>query len=166
MSLLFSFLASFALVLPPVGPLAPVDAPVSTFETARADAHGQVRVQQRVVIRISPPAAAERQRAFAEVPRRQMNARYQEQAVRGCVKLGHIAGSQPLARNRLLLFMRDRGILTVSLDRMCSAQSFYSGFYVEQNGDGLLCPGRDIIRSRSGMTCEIGGFNRLVAIRD
>lgn len=172
MSLLLSFLASMSLALPLGSPAAtsaqsvPAPVPVPAFDAARADVQMQVRIEQRVVIRISPPPAATRQRAFAEVPRRRMNARFQERPLRGCVKLSHIVGSQPLANNRLLLFMRDRGILTISLDRLCSAQSFYSGFYVERSGDGLLCPGRDTIRSRSGMTCQIGGVSRLVAIRD
>ncbi|ANU07719.1 hypothetical protein [Paraurantiacibacter namhicola] len=167
MTLLSTFLASTLLLLQSAGGAPAVKiAPEAVLENAQPAIQGQVRVRQSVVIRISPPAPAESDRALAEVPRRKMNARYQEERVDGCVRIESIAGSKPLANNRLLLFMRDRGILTISLDRVCSAQSFYSGFYVERNGDGMLCPGRDKLRSRNGMECEVGGLGRLVAIRD
>lgn len=127
---------------------------------------GQVRIEQRVVIRIAPSPPATRQRMLSRLPRRQMEARFEEVEVDRCVPVGSIAGVAPVQENRLLLFMRDRRVLSAALERACDAQAFYSGFYVERSEDGLLCVGRDMLQSRAGTSCGVEQFSRLVAVRD
>jgi hypothetical protein len=95
-----------------------------------------------------------------------METSYQEVEQGSCVPIGSIAGVAPVQSNRLLLFMRDRQVLSAALDKACDAQAFYSGFYVERSEDGMLCKGRDMLQSRAGTSCEVAQFNRLVAIRD
>jgi hypothetical protein len=68
--------------------------------------------------------------------------------------------------NRLILFLRNRQIISAALEKACSARDFYSGFYVERAEDGKLCVERDVLRARTGVTCEIDRLYELVAVRD
>ncbi|HYD24194.1 MAG TPA: hypothetical protein VEB68_05305 [Croceibacterium sp.] len=129
----------------------------------RAD---QVRIEERVIIRIAPSSPAVRERMMALLPRRSQPTSYQEQKLDGCVPIGAIVGVQPARQNRLLLFMRDRRILSAALERACNADDFYSGFYIEQSRDGQLCSRRDELQSRTGASCKVAQLNRLVALRD
>ena len=127
---------------------------------------GQVRIEQRVIIRIAPSSPAVREEMLARLPRRDIATQFHEVKDDRCMPLSSIAGVAPVQPNRLLLFMRDRRILSASLDRACDAQAFYSGFYVERSEDGMMCAGRDMLKSRAGASCEVAQFNRLVAVRD
>ena len=49
-----------------------------------------------------------------------------------------------------------------SFDTRCPALDFYGGFYLN-TGDGKVCAGRDMIRSRLGSSCVIDEFHRLTA---
>ena len=141
--------------------------PFRTFEDShRPPVQEQVRIERRVIVRIAPSPPSAREEMLSRLPRRQMPTRYQEEEVDGCVAVEGIAGAAPVQENRLLLFMRDRRVLSASLERACSAQAFYSGFYVERNEDGMLCSGRDRLQSRAGASCEVSQLNRLVAVRD
>lgn len=139
----------------------------SIFERSiQPQTQNQVRIEQRVIVRIAPSSPAARQESLARLPRREMETSFQEVETDKCVPIQAIAGVAPVQQNRLLLFMRDHRVLTAALDRTCDAQAFYSGFYVERSEDGMLCSGREMLQSRAGTSCEVSRFNRLVAIRD
>lgn len=143
--------------------------PFEVLREARRPADlGQVRIEQRVIIRISPGTTAAREQMMSNLQRQSTSpTRYQEEKLKGCVAISSIAAMDPApAQNRLLLFMRDRRILSVALERACSARDFYSGFYVERNEDGQICARRDLLQSRSGASCRVTQLNRLVAMRD
>ncbi|MFC4255432.1 hypothetical protein GRI97_08330 [Altererythrobacter xixiisoli] len=141
--------------------------PLTILDDARRlPEFNQVRIEQRVIIRISPSSTETRERMMADVPRRPMRESVQEADMGRCVRIDSIAAAHPTQDNRLLLFMHDRRVLTAALDRACSARDFYSGFYVERNQDGQLCSGRDRLQSRSGASCEVEAFHRLIAVRD
>ena len=184
-------LASLAIALPvmvaeepvraePSGQDAPVSSPVSALgfnpqaieplrvlDRAREPLVArQVRIERRVIIRISPSSAAAREQMMAHLPRRPMRTSFAEVEHSDCVPIEQIAAVQPTRDNRLMFFMRDRKVLAASLARGCVAQAFYSGFYVENSEDGRLCVARDRLQSRTGDTCAVAGFNRLVAVRD
>ncbi|MEP3051477.1 MAG: hypothetical protein ABJP48_00670 [Erythrobacter sp.] len=125
----------------------------------------QVRIEQRVVVRISPQTAGQ-QGLLAQLPQRELAARYEERAMDSCVEVDGIAGVQTGRGNRLLLFLRDRRIITLNLEKACLARDFYSGFYIERNADGKLCVDRDKLQSRSGAQCEVDRMRQLVAVRD
>ena len=127
---------------------------------------GQVRIEGRVVVRIAPSSDAARARMLAELPRRPLRSQWQEVAHEDCVPVAQLAGVQPLAEHRLLLFTRDRQVIAATLERSCSAEAFYSGFYVEDNADGRLCVARDRLQSRTGSACAVTAFHRVVAQRD
>ncbi|HEY6817679.1 MAG TPA: hypothetical protein VI168_19250 [Croceibacterium sp.] len=143
--------------------------PFEVFQDARRPQElGQVRIEQRVIIRISPGTPAAREQMMADLRRQGTSpTSYQEEKLSGCIAIASIAGVQPAPQqNRLLLFMRDRRILSAALEQACSARDYYSGFYVERNEDGQLCARRDLLQSRAGASCKVAQLNRLVAVRD
>ncbi|MEM8726294.1 MAG: hypothetical protein AAGE86_12305 [Pseudomonadota bacterium] len=126
----------------------------------------QVRIERRVVVRVSPQRGQSRQNLLAALPQQGLNARYEERKMDKCVPVNGIAGVQTGSGNRLLLFLRDQRIITINLEKACRARDFYSGFYVERNDDGNLCVDRDELQSRSGARCEVERMRQLVAVRD
>jgi len=157
---------SFFAFLLPLAALLPVF--VGSQDAApEADVAQQVRIEERVIIRIAPSSQAIRDRMLSLIPRRSSEpTRFEEEKLDDCVPVAGIAAVQPAQNNRLLLFMRDRRVLTAALERKCNAEDFYSGFYVERQEDGQLCSRRDRLQSRSGASCRVAQLNRLVAARD
>lgn len=121
----------------------------------------QVRIEQRVVIRISPA----RPRSEGDLPRL-VPSRVVERKMGKCVALKDIVAVQTGSANKLILFMRNRQMISAQLEKACAARDFYSGFYVEPSKDGSLCVNRDQLQSRSGTKCEVAKFFRLEAARD
>lgn len=193
MDSLLAFAAPLALMLPLVaeGADVPKAAPASTIEPSaagsavqveaaaatseepplvnplsalRASATArQVRIEQRVVVRIAPAAPAARQNMLAELPQRALPSRFEETRKEKCVPLDRIAGVQTGSGNRLVLFLRDQRMISVNLEKSCHARDFYSGFYVEKNKDGRLCAERDKLHSRTGVRCDVEVMRHLVA---
>lgn len=135
-------------------------------EARRPPVQQQVRIEQRVIIRIAPSSPAARERMMAALSRRSPETKFRERKLDGCIAVDSIAGVAPAEQNRLLLFMRDRQILTAALDRSCNPEDYYSGFYVERNEDGQICARRDRLQSRAGASCQVSQLNHLVAVRD
>lgn len=126
----------------------------------------QVRIEQRVVVRIAPAASAMRQNMLAEMPERAMPSRFEEARKEKCVPLDGIAAVQTGSGNRLVLFLHDQRMISVNLGKSCRARDFYSGFYVERNRDGRLCAERDKLQSRTGVRCEVEVMRQLVQTGD
>ncbi|ODT01835.1 MAG: hypothetical protein ABS49_00425 [Erythrobacter sp. SCN 62-14] len=126
----------------------------------------QVRIEQRVVVRISPQPMAVRQELAAQAFERELVNRYEERKIGKCLPLESIAAVQTGGANRLVLFLRDQRMVSLSLEKGCRARDFYSGFYVERHKDGRLCIERDQLQSRSGAICEIERLRQLVEIQN
>jgi hypothetical protein len=122
----------------------------------------QVRIEQRMVIRITPLGPT--REMLAALPQAPLASRFRERKVGKCVPVAGIAGVQIGSDNRLMLFMRDQRMIGASLEKACRARDFYSGFYLERNGDGRLCVDRDMIHSRSGASCAVSRLRQLVAL--
>lgn len=191
MQTLFAFAAPIALMLPlvaeavdvadPPAPQGEPSAPQSDVPVAAAgegpgeinpllamrqsSSANQVRIEQRVVIRIAPATGAVRQNLTADLPQRASPPRFEERGKEKCLGLGSIAGVQTGSGNRLVLFLRDRKMISVGLEKACRARDFYAGFYVEKNKDGQLCVSRDKLQSRTGARCEIETMRQLVEVR-
>lgn len=133
-------------------------------EAHRAPEQNQVRIRQRVIVRVSPAPSRARSQMMADLPRRPMRQRFAEAEHGDCVEMDQILGVDPTTDNRLLMFTRQRQILVASLGESCVARAFYAGFYVERSDDGRLCVARDMLQSRAGASCEVTGFSRLVAV--
>ncbi|MFU7528204.1 hypothetical protein [Qipengyuania sp. ASV99] len=157
--------------VPPDGPYSPAF-PSARPATSPLDAfYGgqvarQVRIEQRVIIRISPQRPSNTNSLLARLPQRGLSTRYEEREMDRCLPVGRISGVQTGTGNRLLLFLNDDRIVSVNLERACRARDFYSGFYVERSDDGQLCSGRDELQSRSGAKCEVQAMRQLVAVND
>ncbi len=142
---------------------APVSDPLGAM---RADnIRHQFRVQRRVVVRISPQRRNKQDNLLNNLPQNALNSRYVEKKMEKCVPVSRIAGVQTGSGNRLILFLKDKRIVTVNLENSCRAREFYSGFYVERNKDGKLCVDRDKLQSRTGASCEVARMRQLVAIK-
>ncbi len=185
---LFAFAAPLALMLPIVagGNVADHDAvsapsapqceaasaqepalPINPLSALRSgDTMRQIRIEQRVVVRIAPQPPAARQSLFAELPQRAISSRFEERKKEKCVALDGIAGVQTGSGNRLVLFLRDQRMISLNLEKACRARDFYSGFYVEKSKDGRLCVDRDKLQSRTGARCEVDTMRQLVEVRD
>lgn len=158
MNSVLAFLSPLMLLLPVIVGERPPAAP-------EEEVVQQVRIEERVIIRIAPsrPASGER---MALVPAGD-RASFREEKLDGCIPVTAIAGVQPApAQNRLLLFMRDRRVLSAALERACRPEDFYAGFYVERSKDGQLCSHREKLQSRAGASCRVAQLNRLVVVRD
>ena len=81
-----------------------------------------------------------------------------------CIITGAIGGVADRG-DHLLMFMRDRRMMTVRLEKGCSPRDFYQGFYMERSDDGKLCVRRDRLMSRSGAKCQVRSFHQVVAER-
>jgi len=125
----------------------------------------QVRIEQRVMVRITPQPPAARQNLMADLPQRELAPRFEERGKEKCVALQGIAGVQTGSGNRLVLFLRDSRMISVNLEKSCRARDFYSGFYVEKSKDGRLCVERDKLQSRTGARCAVETMRRLVEVR-
>ncbi len=136
-----------------------------TAEGLRDDNAQQVRIEQRMTIRISPRSAAPAPNQFVAIPDEEAP-RFQERKMGKCVSVAGIAGVGMGDDNRLILFMRDHRVVTAGLERACHARDFYSGFYVERSADGMICTDRDKLQSRAGMNCAVTRLRQLVEAND
>lgn len=127
----------------------------------------QIRIEQRVTIRIAPLPPAERQEMLADLPQRGRSIRLEERGKSKCVALQDVAWVETGigSGSRLVLVMRDRQLMSVNLDKSCRARDFYSGFYVDKAKDGRICVDRDQLRSRTGVSCDVEGIYQLVEVR-
>lgn len=139
--------------------------PVNPLAAYRSSATvRQVRIEQRVVVRVGPQPPSARQDLFADLPERPFAPRFEERAKAKCVALQNIAWVETGSGNKLVLVMRDRQLMSVNLEKSCRARDFYSGFYVEKNKDGRVCVDRDRLQSRTGASCEVEGIRQLVPV--
>lgn len=110
----------------------------------------QVTVHERIIIRVprnAPPPPS---------------VRWIEKKGPKCIAADQLGGAIVGARS-VDLVLRGGDRVRAILDGDCPALDFYSGFYLKPSGDGQVCAHRDTIRSRSGDSCEISTFRRLVA---
>ena len=123
----------------------------------------QVRIEQRMIIRITPRSAAPAPPdMFVGIPGSDGVPQFTERKIGKCLSIAGISSVRPDRANRLLLFMRDRRVVSAELERSCRARDFYSGFLLERSEDGRICVDRDTLLSRSGMNCKLTRIRELV----
>ena len=121
----------------------------------------QVRIERRVILRISPAPGPARQSLTAEAPRAQQRTRIVERKMGKCVESANIGGVADRG-DHLVMFLRDRRMVAARLEKGCSPRDFYRGFYMERSEDGKICVERDRLMSRSGAKCQVDSFRELV----
>ena len=122
----------------------------------------QVRIEQRVTIRVAPRRPVVRRNLTADLPQREQPRRLVERKIGKCVNMKGIVGVTATRDNRLMLYMRDKKLIAANLEKACTARDFYSGFYVEPSKDGNLCIQRDKVQSRTGVKCQLDRLRQLV----
>lgn len=125
----------------------------------------QVRIERRVILRISPQPSPVRRDMFADIPSRAAEPRLVEHSMNSCIPTGGIVGVADRG-SRLIIFMRDRSLISATLEKTCSPRDFYLGFYLERSDDGQLCIDRDRLLSRSGAKCRVTAMRRLEPVGD
>ncbi len=118
----------------------------------------QMTIQQRIIIRV--PMA--RRGKAPPRPSEDEDGGWQEKKGPRCIALRSIRGAMIAVDDAVDLILADTHRYRAKLERGCDSLGFYSGFYVEPNADGSLCSGRDELQARSGMSCAIDLFRRLV----
>ncbi|MGB7408961.1 MAG: hypothetical protein WA908_10685 [Pontixanthobacter sp.] len=121
----------------------------------------QIRIERRVVIRVSPYRPS-RANLAASPPKRRPARNLVERKVGKCIPMQSIGAVRTTGDNRLLLYMKDRRLIAAKLEKACSARDFYQGFYVEPSKDGKLCIKRDRLQSRTGVKCKMRQIRQLV----
>lgn len=146
-----------------------------------ADVWNQVRIEQRVIIRINPrepgrdalaPQVQSLQSPMQPVVQpinpalrpTTVQVRVRERKAGNCMPALGIAAVQPITDGRLMFYMRDRRMIAAGLEKACSARDFYLGFYMSKTTDGQLCVGRDPIHSRAGTTCKLKDVREYVPV--
>lgn len=132
----------------------------------------QVRIEQRVIIRIMPGRVGRPLPPAIRDPRRGLLSDFEERAaprlverrMSQCVPVGGIEAVQPDGPSRLLLFMRDQRIVSAALEKGCNARDYYSGFLIDRTADGQICAARDKLQSRTGASCTMDRLRQLVEI--
>lgn len=147
-----------------IEPVAEIANPLNAM--LRAQTANQIRIEQRVIIRVSPRRPTTSNSLFANLPTQPLNTRYEERKMEKCIPVANIAAVQTGSGNQLLLYLRDRRIVRLNLEKACRARDFYSGFYVEESKDGKLCVSRDKLQSRTGANCEVSRMRQLVAVNN
>ncbi|WP_395327179.1 hypothetical protein WBP06_10295 [Novosphingobium sp. BL-8H] len=138
-------------------------AAVFAFPRPDSDEAWQIRIEQRMTIRISPRAPLPDPDGPESLAESAGSPRYTERKIGKCLPIAGIAGVQPEGQRNLLLFMRDRRIISAELEKACRAGAFYSGFLLSRSADGQLCVDRDTLLSRSGSNCKLTRLRQLVA---
>jgi hypothetical protein len=133
-------------------------------DSFRIQAQNQVRIEQHMSIRITPLSRPPQlpRNFLLDIPQREIGPRFLERKMGRCLPVAGISGVQPDAGNRLILFLRDRRMVSATLERACRARDFYSGFYVDRTEDGQLCVDRDTLLSRSGANCKLTRIRQLI----
>ncbi len=111
---------------------------------------------QRVIIRVpnmAPPPRGTKPLA---------QQKWEERRAPRCIATERIAAAAVRDRRNIDLLTNNGERMRARLDKRCPTLDFYSGFYIRQTPDGQICADRDSIRTRSGATCEIDAFRRLV----
>jgi hypothetical protein len=182
MQSLFAFVASFALLSPfsqgderaaAKDEVAKLD-PKVALEMAQSDrtlinfsetpVYRQVRINGRVIIRVSPQSAQARRAFLSTIPRNTSTTKVVEKKMEKCIPVSQIAAVQTGSANRLMLYLRDKRVVRLNLEKSCRARDYYSGFYVERRKDGKLCVRRDKLLSRSGVNCQVKRMRQLVSV--
>lgn len=131
--------------------------PASGVEPAGGVELAQLTIEQRVIIRV-PLARPSGRVAEAAPPRIE----WEEKKGPKCIALRSIRRATITSPSGVDLILLDSKRYRAKLGRGCRSADFWSGFYVEPSKDGSLCAGRDSIQARTGLTCEIHDFKKLV----
>jgi len=79
-----------------------------------------------------------------------------------CIPVSAIRGALLSGPEQVDFILSNRARVRAQFDEDCPALDFYTGFYIQPDGE-KLCAGRDAIHSRMGGSCTIERFKMLEA---
>lgn len=113
----------------------------------------QLTIRQQLIIRVPsrvrPPADP---------------VQYREKDGPKCIPASDLAGAQ-VSNYGVDLLLKGGRRVRAKLASDCPPLDYYSGFYIRQGLDGQVCEDRDSIRVRSGGSCEIERFRKLIPLK-
>lgn len=117
----------------------------------------QLTIRQRLIVRVPsmPPPRI--------TPARPIE--WKEKKGPSCIPVAELGGAIVTARDRIDLVLRGGRRVRAEFDDDCRGLDFYRGFYLKPAADGMVCAGRDVVRSRSGAKCPVERFRKLVPKR-
>ena len=107
-------------------------------------------VEQEVIMRV-PVSPRPMPRAFA----------WEERKGPKCIPAAMIRGAMLSDREHVDFVLFDRSRMRAHLSEECPGLDYYAGFYLRPE-DGEVCAKRDEVHLRSGASCRIERFRRLV----
>ncbi len=137
----------------------------SNFGIDPENEYYQVRVEQRVIIRIPRQKIAtvsNRTAASSLPPSSGTSIKVKEKKIGKCLMMDRLIASRPGPKESLELATRDGAVIRAYLGDGCLAREFYAGAYMERPADGKLCVDRDLLHARTGAKCEVEKFRELV----
>ena len=117
----------------------------------------QMTIHERIIIRM--PIA--RGKAVDQAPA----VTWKEKHGPKCIGVADLGGALISGPSSVDLVLTGGKRIRAKLDGECQPLDFYGGFYLKPGMDGQVCASRDSIRVRSGASCPIDSFRRLVAKR-
>jgi hypothetical protein len=147
------FLLSVILAAPLAAEAAPERGGVGRVEWAQLSIHERIIIR---VPRLGPPPGP----VAPPAP-----VRWAEKHGDKCVPMAGLAGALVTDKGSVDFVLLGNRRVRARLDGDCHSLDFYSGFYVRPPADGMMCAGRDAVRTRSGAVCPIRAFRRLVPKR-
>jgi len=151
---LLSFLALLAFA-PVAAADQPREAPAERIEMAQLTFHSRIVIR---IPRMMPERLDRHERADRPI-------RLEEKKGPKCVPLTTLDRAIITGRNSIDLLLETGERIRARFDDDCPALDFYPDLYLRLPDDGMMCAGRDAIRSRSGGVCPIETFRRIVAKR-
>lgn len=144
--------AFVALILPlGAGVGAPIDAGGPLFG-------GQLTIRERIIIRV-PKMRSSLPRGRMPVP---VPPSWKEKRGPKCITATDLAGAMISQPGSVDLIMTGGARMRAVFDDDCGPLDYYGGYYLRPGSDGKICSSRDMIRLRSGGSCSIARFRRLV----
>lgn len=116
----------------------------------------RLTIRQRIIVRI-PRMPVGREPITAT----RKAIEWKEKKGEKCVAMERLRGAIVSGPESIDLIMGGER-MRAKLDDDCSPMDYYAGFYMKSTPDGMVCAKRDSIRTRSGGSCRINAFKRLV----
>jgi len=118
----------------------------------------QVTIHERIILRV-PRLRAVTPAARATLP---VPVVWKEKKGPKCIAVADLGGAMFGQRGAVDFVLTGGRRIRAKIDGSCKPLDFYSGFYLRPAADGMVCADRDSIRMRSGASCGIDTFRKLV----
>ncbi|MDQ2892802.1 MAG: hypothetical protein M3R64_06910 [Pseudomonadota bacterium] len=121
----------------------------------------QLTIRERIIIRV-PKLRQSMSPGRMPIP---VPPGWKEKKGPKCIAAADLAGAMISQPGSVDLVLDGGDRVRAVLDDDCGPLDYYGGYYLRPASDGQICADRDVIRVRSGRSCMIAKFRRLVPTR-